>query len=189
MKEKMLNKKEMGSVDLAKFIFAFSVIHIHAGGGTVRQPILASIINSFDSLAVPFFFIASGYFFFNRIGEMENEPRKREYASKYLLKTLKIYFIWSVVLLPSRIILSKSGVLSTFFKWIRTFLFIGDAQLWYLNALLIGLILILILRKLKINDFWIMLIATVFFSLVFSFKNSWTWQASMDIQEFGNYIM
>lgn len=33
MKEKMLNKKEMGSVDLAKFIFAFSVIHIHAGGG------------------------------------------------------------------------------------------------------------------------------------------------------------
>lgn len=94
---------------------------------------------------------------------MENEPQKREYASKYLLKTLKIYFVWSVALMPSRIMLSKSGVLSTLFKWIRTFLFIGDAQLWYLNALLIGLILILILRKLKINDFWIMLIATVFF--------------------------
>lgn len=37
------------------------------------------------------------------------------------------------------------------------------AQLWYLNALLIGLILILILKKSKINDTWIMLIGVVFF--------------------------
>ena len=36
-------------------------------GGTVVHPILASIVNSFDSLAVPFFFIVAGYFFFNRI--------------------------------------------------------------------------------------------------------------------------
>lgn len=42
-------------------------------------------------------------------------------------------------------------------------IFIGDAQLWYLNALLIGLILILILKKSKINDTWIMLIGVVFF--------------------------
>lgn len=88
---------------------------------------------------------------------------RKKYAISYLLKTLKIYFVWSVVLLPSRLILSKSSVLSTFLKWIRTVLFIGDAQLWYLNALLIGLILILLLKELKISDTWIMLIGTVFF--------------------------
>ena len=56
MSGKALNKQEMDSIDLAKVVFAFAVIHIHAGGGgTVVHPILASIVNSFDSLAVPFF--------------------------------------------------------------------------------------------------------------------------------------
>ena len=113
-------------------------------GGTVVHPILASIVNSFDSLAVPFFFIVAGYFFFNRIEKLENEAQKKEYAISYLLKTLKIYFVWSVVLLPSRLILSKSSMLGVLLKGFRTVFFIGDAQLWYLNALLIGLILILI---------------------------------------------
>ena len=54
MSGKALNKQEMDSIDLAKFVFAFAVIHIHAGGAVVH-PILASIVNSFDSLAVPFF--------------------------------------------------------------------------------------------------------------------------------------
>lgn len=144
-------------------LYLHFLLSIFMRGGTVRQPILASIVNSFDSLAVPFFFIMAGYFFFNRIEELESKVQKKEYAVNYLLKTLKIYFVWSVALLPSRLILSKSSVLNTFLRWIRAFLFIGDAQLWYLNALLIGLILILILRKMKINDFWIMLIATVFF--------------------------
>lgn len=77
MSGKALNKQEMDSIDLAKFVFAFAVIHIHAGGGTVVHPILASIVNSFDSLAVPFFFIVAGYFFFNRIEKLENEAQKK----------------------------------------------------------------------------------------------------------------
>ena len=77
MSGKALNKQEMDSIDLAKFVFAFAVIHIHAGG-TVVHPILASIVNSFDSLAVPFFFIVAGYFFFNRIEKLENEAQKKE---------------------------------------------------------------------------------------------------------------
>ena len=31
MSGKALNKQEMDSIDLAKFVFAFAVIHIHAG--------------------------------------------------------------------------------------------------------------------------------------------------------------
>lgn len=40
MKEKKAENK-IDSIDLAKFIFAFSVIYIHAGEGTVTQPILS----------------------------------------------------------------------------------------------------------------------------------------------------
>ena len=32
MSGKALNKQEMDSIDLAKFVFAFAAIHIHAGG-------------------------------------------------------------------------------------------------------------------------------------------------------------
>lgn len=152
----------MDSIDLAKFVFAFAVIHIHAGGGRsyIRfQQVLLILL-----IAQRFhFFIVAGYFFFNRIEKLENEAQKKEYAISYLLKTLKIYFVWSVVLLPSRLILSKSSMLGVLLKWFRTVFFIGDAQLWYLNALLVGLILILILKKSKINDTWIMLIGVVFF--------------------------
>ena len=38
MSGKALNKQEMDSIDLAKFVFAFAVIHIHAGGGYGRTP-------------------------------------------------------------------------------------------------------------------------------------------------------
>ena len=33
MSGKALNKQEMDSIDLAKFVFAFAVLHIHAVGG------------------------------------------------------------------------------------------------------------------------------------------------------------
>ena len=33
MSVKTLNKQEMDSIDLAKFVFASAGIHIHAGGG------------------------------------------------------------------------------------------------------------------------------------------------------------
>ena len=36
MSGKALNKQEMDSIDLAKFVFAFAVIHIYAGGGYGR---------------------------------------------------------------------------------------------------------------------------------------------------------
>ena len=41
MSGKALNKQEMDSIDLAKFVFAFAVIHIHAG-----VPYLLSVYKS-----------------------------------------------------------------------------------------------------------------------------------------------
>lgn len=155
--------KEWCSIDLAKFVFAFSVIFIHAGGGTITQPVFSSLVNAFNSLAVPFFFIAAGFFFFGRIDSLDNPSQKRGYVKKYLLKTIRIYFIWSVALLPSRIILSDSNLIVTIIKWIRVFLFIGDAQLWYLNALIVGLLLILLLQKAGLSDKSIITLSTALF--------------------------
>lgn len=43
----------------------------------------------------------------------------------------------------------------------RALLFIGDAQFWYLNVLVIGLLLILLLQRLGLNDKGIMALSVV----------------------------
>lgn len=164
MKEKKAENK-IDSIDLAKFIFAFSVIYIHAGEGTVTQPILSKVVDAFNSLAVPFFFITAGYFFFSHLEILDSVDMKRNYTEKYILKTIKIYAIWSIALIPSRVILSTDSMLLFLIKWLRVFLFIGDAQLWYLNALIVGLVLVLFLKKIGLNDRSIMLASIVLFLL------------------------
>lgn len=164
MKEKKAENK-IDSIDLAKFIFAFSVIYIHAGEGTVTQPILSKVIEAFNSLAVPFFFIAAGYFFFRHLEILDSADMKKNYAVRYIIKTIKIYTIWSIALIPCRVILSTDSMLLLLIKWFRVFLFIGDAQLWYLNALIVGLVLILFLKKTGLNDRYIMLASIVLFLL------------------------
>lgn len=154
---------------------------MRGGGGTVIQPFLASCINAFNSLAVPFFFIAAGYFFFNRIESLDGLEQKKGYAKKYLLKTIKIFLIWSVALLPSRIILSENSILVAIIKWVRVLLFIGDAQLWYLNALVIGLLLILLLQKVGLSDKGIMTLSTILFAVGILV------QRQLDIMEISGY--
>ena len=74
-----------------------------------------------------------------------------------------MYTIWSALMLPLRIAISESSVIVAFIKAVRIYLFIGDGQLWYMNALIVGLILIVILRKLKVPDYGVALISVVLF--------------------------
>ncbi|MEE1144602.1 MAG: acyltransferase family protein [Acutalibacteraceae bacterium] len=152
-----------GIIDIAKFIFAFSVIFIHSGEGIIQNPYLACVVNSFNSLAVPFFFITSGFFFFKKIYSAQSDENARSYIKKYIFKLIKVYTIWSALMLPLRIAISESNVIVAFIKAVRIYLFIGDGQLWYMNALIVGLILIVILRKLKVPDYAVALISVVLF--------------------------
>lgn len=126
-----MNKTYYSGIDITKFICAIMVVAIHTqpfinfswldrGPGIVTR------------LAVPFFFVCTGFFLFD---DIVDSPK----IKKYLLRILLLYVIWSIVYLP--------------FNWpiddlIRTFLIEGvSGHLWYLPALLFSIVLILILDR------------------------------------------
>lgn len=92
---------QLPGVDCTKFIMAFAVIAIHAQarsvGGGQQFPF---IIQWFISLAVPFFFITSGYL----LGHKLNVNSQLNDASTILknrsLKLFRLYGLWLLIYIP-----------------------------------------------------------------------------------------
>lgn len=166
----MEQKREYAALDIAKWIAALLVVSIHAppflSVGGWSNFIAMQIIARF---AVPFFFLTSSFLFFSKIdttdmGKKENK-RRILHDVRHLLK---IYLIWSVLYLPTRLI----GVRFTTetFVWqtkvlVRDFLFAGIAShLWYLTATVVAISLVfLLLKKIKIAT--VLMISALFYLL------------------------
>lgn len=101
MKAKLFN---LSAIDLAKFIFAILVVGIHTSpfedysefGNFVFVDIIAG-------LAVPFFFMASCYFFFSKLifenGKIKKCKENFGRFKKYFIRILLLYVLWSAVYL------------------------------------------------------------------------------------------
>lgn len=78
-------------IDVLKLIFAIGIVLGHTFG---PQPVLA-YINS--GIGVPFFFIASGFFYAKGLIRNNNS---REYVKKHTKRLIILYTTWTVVTLP-----------------------------------------------------------------------------------------
>lgn len=117
-------------IDLAKFIMAILVIGIHTepfgfnywldkGFGIVTR------------LCVPFFFVASSYFFFNKEGRI---------GAKYMKRLLILLIIWSLIYLPFDFSKLTDMTLPQVFLY---YLWNGpEHALWYLSGSLVGFIVL-----------------------------------------------
>lgn len=139
-------QKSYYCIDLFKFIAAIFVIAIHAnpfGQHTTLGIILREII---APMAVPFFFAASGFLWYNSY-----ISRGRKYAKLKILSTLKLYVIWSIIYFPF-VIVNWIGYHNFNAKailiYIRNFLLEGSFMtIWFLNALWLSIALIYFLKK------------------------------------------
>ena len=142
-----------------KFIAAILVVMIHTSPLTsISSALNFGLENGIARIAVPFFFVASGYFFYIKIGYNSNENNKR--ADRYLIKYLKritaMYLIWSslyvVVDLHASYLAHPSIVLCVVY-YLRDLIFLGGHyHLWYFPALLFATgILYLASRKLSLK--------------------------------------
>ena len=111
------------------------------GGACERQ-----IFEDITGIAVPFFFITSGFFFF------ENRDKNNIY--EYLLKLTKTYLKWTIIYLPLTIVYyinQKYSVLKAIEIFVQRFLLVGENyysfHLWYLHALICCVILYAIIEK------------------------------------------
>lgn len=126
-----LNKNDYPCIDLLKFIFSIFVVLIHVNPLDDYLEIkLCYIIrhyfkNGLCRVAVPFFFVCTGFLLFKRI---KWESKDDEVIKDYIKKLFKLLGIWY------------------FLSY-----FLNKVVLWYIVAVITSLLVILILRKLKIS--------------------------------------
>lgn len=166
---------EYNAIDIAKFVCALFVISIHfnpfAGGsaGSLFQYINFGIANYLAHLAVPFFFVCSGFFLFQKISLQSFSwvPIR-----KYVIRIFTLYVIWSVIYLPFSFYTNK-GYLHAILVYIRNFIFVGSYNhLWYLNALIFSTLLVSLLLYQKIS-FKLLFTLSFAFYFVGLFAQSW----------------
>ncbi|MFR5078546.1 MAG: acyltransferase family protein [[Clostridium] innocuum] len=140
-----MERKTYYALDVAKFISAFLVVCIHTGplldvdatGNFILVQILAR-------LAVPFFFVASGFLFFRKLDFKReyNDYENKAQLKHYLWRLCKIYIIWTILYLPFTYLLLKGqdGItVNSVLLYVRDFFFTGSFyHLWFLPALLVA---------------------------------------------------
>ncbi len=155
------------SIDLAKFIFAFFVVGIHVRPFEPYSALANYIFrNVVSGLAVPFFFMASCYFFFRKL-EFENGRIKKSAENfsrlkKYFLRILTLYVLWSGVylvwLIPQWII-TDSFSFKMFLSFFKAFMVKWSYyHLWYILCLLYVIpVMYFLLRHINIKAFTVIM--------------------------------
>lgn len=128
-------KKIFSGVDLFKLISALLVVLLHCLGNTLGVP-GNLFVRNVTTAAVPFFFVASGYFFSLGLSQAEN---KKEYMSNYCCRLLKLYFVWAIfyliLKLPGYVELHGDNLIFLCGFIIRKIFFVGMGVYWYFLAL------------------------------------------------------
>lgn len=148
-------------IDLVKVLMAFVVVSIH----TTTWPLLG-----IREVAVPYFFLVSGFFLFGKLKGDRAEDLSTIRA--WTLRILKLYLIWTAVYLPFTVYgflqdgLSLKQSLAVF---VRNLAFVGENfmswPLWYLLALIWSGVLIYILRALKVPIWGLLLVGIILAAL------------------------
>ncbi|WP_308637951.1 serine racemase VanT catalytic subunit [Paenibacillus silvisoli] len=149
-------KRSYGWLDLAKLAAALLVIANHTGP-------LASwsgeadfvLTNVISRLAVPFFFMASGFFFF----------RSKPPVKKFITRVGGLYAIGILIYLPVNMYAGYISRESTVSELLKDVVFDGTFyHLWYLPALLLGTMIVYGLRLL-LRDRTILIVTGVLYAV------------------------
>ena len=155
----ILKESKVNLLDFAKIMACVLIIGSHC------LPLFESDIANyyygqwFFRFCVPFFFICSGYYF-----SKMNFERKIKYIKRIAL----IYLLSTSLYLPAII---RSGDI----RFIITSIIIGYDHLWYLSALLIGLLLFLLFERVlnnKICILFFLIILGIIFDEYYKFFDS-----------------
>ena len=157
----------LNGVDLFKFLFSFPVVAIHAHLLDGQEGSCVAALQIVENLAVPFFFVVSGFF----LGRKISVGNEFEVYKHYICRFLKMYMIWCFIYLPINIyyelIVYKFSIGFTVFDLIRGWLLVGENPyswpLWYLLASAVAVLLIYIFRKFKCRFPIILLCSLVLF--------------------------
>ena len=163
--------RKFGMVDICKFIMAFVVIAIHTNPVVnCSNPIVIQGVIIIEDWAVPFFFIATGFFLFYNMERPYSSHMQR--IDKYLGRIVTLYCVWTFLSLPLTgygYLQSGNSIIMCILSYIKYFLFVGKLynsyHLWYLLAMIFAIIIIRIMLKRNLKVRYIVIVAVSFYSL------------------------
>ncbi len=139
------------ALDVFKFVLAFFVVAIHTAPFSSVDPTLSYFVNGcLTRLAVPFYFIVSGFLCFRKTDPERFDPR-RPLRTAY--KCFRLYCLWTLIYLPliletvwkqEHSLAYKAAQLASRFVFSGSYL-----HLWYLNATVFSLLLVSFLLSRK----------------------------------------
>ena len=146
------NKENYELIDVMKFICAIMVVVIHSGvsndtNSTVQWYILQIALR----LAVPFFFIASGFLFGKKY--LKNKANLKQISKKQIKRLLIPYIFWSIVNIPFIMhSLQFDGNVCVYILRIIRLLIFNGYHLWFVLALIVAIFIeYIFLKKNKIK--------------------------------------
>ncbi len=167
-----VRSKSYDSFDLFKFITSFVIMLIHT------NPVGESrfhLLHPWPRIAIPVFFMISGYLFFGKYDRLPNEE-KNGYLRKFVKRDLILYLFWFIIFLPFTIVYRDYLHKGIAF-------FIGSIILgssfpasWYLIALVIAVIIVARLDK-GIGKYIIPAVGVLFYLLCLG---QYTWRPLAD---------
>lgn len=151
-----------------RFVCALLVVAIHIGP-IASFSFFANywIKNYLARIAVPFYFISSGYFLFRK-----TDYHRFDFSIPfaYIKKILYLYLIWTAIYLPLTvkfdILKDPEGIFHGILLWIRNCIFTGSyLHLWYLNAAIIAVLIVSVLLSKNISYHSIMAFSVVMYMI------------------------
>lgn len=146
-----MERKYYPTIDIVKIICAVLIVFIHTSPlETVNGTLNSLLVNYISRIAVPFFFISSGFLLF---GKTDIKNPDGNAVKKYLKRILFLYLIWSAIYFPFTVLQihwSKTPpqAFEVFLNWAKNMIVsAGFGFLWYLPATIVAVAIVYFLLK------------------------------------------
>lgn len=139
----MNEAKRYNSIDNFRILSSLMVIAIHSFPFSSYDKIFDNIITlTIFRIAVPFFFIVSGYFLMGPYALKQNYITEHK-INKNISSLLSLYLISMIIYLPLSILNNTINMDISFLNLLKMIIFDGTFyHLWYFPAIILGLILV-----------------------------------------------
>ena len=162
------------TIDILKFVCAILIVFMHTYNNEWETG--KWFVGAICNIAVPYFFITSGFFFTKGILRNQIKGEERQYFMKYFKRIVGMYAIWSILTIPIAwmIIERAHGDYSLIMKsayFIRLIVFTGSIGIyWYILALIYDCVIIYYAHKKKADV--LLIITAIAFWIIGCIYNS-----------------
>lgn len=156
--------KQFPAIDSMKLFCALLVVVIHTSPlSSISYFLNYGLVQYVARIAVPFFFVSSGYFCFRKT-TLQKFDSKAPFT--YAKRVYFLYIIWTLIYLPKiifEIYTNERGIGFGIISSILILVFSGHFHLWYLSGTAVSVVIITVALKKKIKIKTILLIGGILY--------------------------